>query len=1192
MLLKRLELTGFKSFATKTSVEFLPGITIIVGPNGCGKSNIFDAVRWVLGEQSAKSLRGTRMNDVIFAGSASYKGLSYSQVSLVIDNQDRKIPVDFSEISVTRRLFASGESEYLLNKIPCRLKDIVELFMDTGIGTDAYSFMEQGRVDLIMRAKPRERRYLFEEAAGISKYKARKEEALRKLIRTEEDLLRIRDIIEEVARNAESLKRQAAKAERYKRLLSQHRDIEKRLLILRYEFIRENFSLIEEEYNRVSGRHAELSAQIATLNAQNEEGRTESDNLSHQLSETQTLSFNNNSEIEKTRHHISLLKERIINIDETTLKLEDGLRGERERIGALEGSLRKTESEFRESQDALNNIERDYNEKKTVFDDLKQSHQDHLNRLEADRREQSKCFAEKTSLLNEIRYSEAMRERISAQISEDKSALETEQTLLADLSERLKEKNLRFTECEQEIEKLREIQCIQAESLQKAEDDLESTRSQNETTTKDLHETQSRLSVIQEMMQNYEGFQQGVKAVMKAAENGEVEGITGMTAATLTLPKEYEQAIESALGLNLQTIITAACDQAEKAIVYLRNKNAGQAMFIPRDLAFYENTNGHMNPILEEQGVIGLARNLINTNEDNELLLFALLGDTVVVDDLSTAMRLTRNGKRARYVTLNGECVETNGVVSGGTIRKTSILSRERVARELSSKISNLKTECQELLNRILKTRGDIETHRDKHGSLVREIHEKDLNRANLLNELETAQQEYKDKKASLEIIRQRLCGIEEELNKFTETIETDTATVQALTKQIEDLETIIGNLIAAIDADKSQVARYDELVSSLLLEQTKQKERCHAFQERLNILTKNHEDALFSIRAKEEEQANLAARKTEVIEAIRDSESKLQSLLGKKEEIDHEVTLRTQEHETLILNLKKLGQELSVLQREFNEVQNSRHEIDLKRAQFAAQKENLSQQSEEKFNKPIDDIIAEMGVVEGDKDALLDQLNEIQEKIDRIGPINATAIDQYQEALQRYEFLNTQQKDLTDAKESLQKTIAHIDQTTTRIFNESFEKIRGYFIDTFRTLFNGGRADLILVEDEENKDIEPGIEIIAQPPGKKLQNISLLSGGEKALTAISLLFSIFMYKPSPFCLMDEIDAPLDDVNIGRFKNLIQHFAVNTQFIIVTHNKQTMSLGNMIYGVTMEEPGVSKLVSVKFENLEETRLVG
>lgn len=1191
MLLKRLELTGFKSFATKTAIEFLPGITIIVGPNGCGKSNIFDAVRWVLGEQSAKSLRGTRMNDVIFAGSSSYKGLSYSQVSLIIDNQDRKIPVDFSEISVTRRLFASGESEYLMNKIPCRLKDIVELFMDTGIGTDAYSFMEQGRVDLIIRAKPRERRYLFEEAAGISKYKARKEEALRKLIRTEEDLLRIRDIIEEVARNAESLKRQAAKAERYKRLLNEHRDVEKRLLILRYKYIRDNFSLIEEDYERVSCRHTELSARIATLNAKNEEGRTESDNLSHQLSETQTLSFNTNSEIEKTRHHISLLKERIINIDETTSKLADGLKDEREHIEEIDESLRKTESELQESQVSLNNIEKDYNEKKTLFDDLKQSHQDHLNRLEADRKEQSECLAEKTRLLNEIRYSEAMGERITAQISEDEASLDAEQLLFDELSERLKEKNLRFSECEQEIEKLCKIQNIQTESLQKAEEDLESTRSQNETTSKNLHETQSRLSVIQEMMQNYEGFQQGVKAVMKAAKNGEVEGISGMTAATLTLSKEYEQAIESALGMNLQTIITTACDQAEKAIIYLRNKNAGQAMFIPRDLAFYENSNGQMKPILEEQGVIGLARNLIQTNSENEPLLFALLGDTVVVDDLSIAMRLTRNGKRARYVTLQGECVETNGVVSGGTIRKTTILSRERVARELSSKISTLKTECQKILNRIMKTRGDIESHKDKHNSLVREIHEKELIRATLLKELENTHQEYKEKESSLEMIKQRLSSRKEELEKFSVTIEKDTLTVEALNEQIEDLETIIGNLIAAINADKSKVTQYDELVNSLLLEQTKQKERCHAFQDRLNILRENQEGALCSIRAKEEEQANLTARKSEVMEAVKDSENKLNALLGKKEEINREVTLRTQEHETLILNLKKLGQELVALQREFNEVQNERHEIDLKRAQFAAQKENISQQSEEKFHKTIDEIIEEMAEVDGDKDELLDQLNEIQRKIDRIGPINATAIDQYQEALQRYEFLNTQQKDLNEAKESLQKTIAHIDQTTTRLFNEAFEKIRGFFIDTFRTLFNGGRADLILVEDEENKDMESGIEIVAQPPGKKLQNISLLSGGEKALTAIALLFSIFMYKPSPFCLMDEIDAPLDDVNIGRFKNLIQHFAPNTQFIVVTHNKQTMSLGDMIYGVTMEEPGVSKLVSVKFENLEETRLV-
>jgi len=1191
MLLKRVELTGFKSFATKTAIDFLPGITIIVGPNGCGKSNIFDAVRWVLGEQSAKSLRGTRMGDVIFAGSSSYKAMSYSQVSLIIDNTDRKMPVDFSEISVTRRLFTTGESEYLLNKVPCRMRDIVELFMDTGIGIDAYSFMEQGRVDLIIRAKPRERRYIFEEAAGISKYKARKEEALRKLIRTEEDLLRLRDIIEEVGRNAASLKRQAAKAERYKKLVGEQRDIEKRLLILRYKFLEENFSSIEGQYNEISQRHAEISARIATLDAQNEERRTESDFISQKLSETQSLSFSINSDMEKTRHQISLLNERMKNAEESAAKLAREIDEERERKIKFEEDQEQLLGECDDSEKSLVHIEQDYQEKKKVFDDLKISQQEKLLQLEKFRKEQSLCHEEKTRLLNEIRYSDAMSERIKAQLRDDEEALEEERSSLTAVVQGLKVKKDSLAEAEKEIQQLKDNYQAETEALKNAENELEQVRGESETRAKNLHESESRLVVLQEMMQNFEGFQHGVKAVMKAAEKGEVTGISGTTATCITLPQQFEQAIETALGASLQSIIASKTDQVEKAILYLKEKKAGQAFFLPKDLAYFENTNGHMTGILQEQGVLGLARDMINVNSDNKILVDALLGDTVVVDSFGTALRLCRSGKRARYVTLEGECIEPNGVVLGGMAAKSTILSRERVARELTGKISDLRQACESLMNKIKDTRENIEKRRDLYNRLLEDLHDREVKRAALLKDVESAEQEYSGIDAEVLSLERKVSVSRQELDKFEKIISQNSSEGEKLATQIAELDKKVEDLISSIDLDKKQVARYDEIVSSLLLEQTREKERCHALRERLQMMEKNLKASLSSIKTKEEELGTLTDRKAEIIASIKESEAKLNTLLKDRDEAERKVTLCTQEHETIILDLKKLGQEITVLKREYNEVQNSLHEIDLKRTQYAAQKESLSQQSEEKFQKGILEIMQEMGEVTGDRDALLFQMNEIKEKIDHIGPINAEAIDQYQEAVQRYEFLTAQEKDLSQAKESLQKTITHIDQTTTQLFSEAFEKIRSYFIDTFRILFGGGRADLLLVTDEENKELEPGIEIVAQPPGKKLQNIHLLSGGEKSLTAIALLFSIFMYKPSPFCLMDEIDAALDDVNIGRFKNLIHKFSENTQFIVVTHNKQTMSLADTIYGVTMEEPGVSKLVSVKFENLEESKLI-
>jgi chromosome segregation protein len=1192
MFLKRVELTGFKSFATKTSVEFIPGITIIVGPNGCGKSNIFDAVRWVLGEQSAKSLRGSRMNDVIFAGSASYKALSYAQVTLVIDNQDRRIPLDFSEISVTRRLFSTGESEYLLNKVPCRLKDIVELFMDTGVGMEAYSIMEQGRVDQIIGAKPNERRYIFEEAAGISKYKSRKEEALRKLIRTEEDLLRVADIIEEVRKSAESLKRQASKAERYKRLLSEQNEIEKRLIILRYQFLREHSALVESQHAEVADHHASLSAKIAAINSQSEEERTQSDLLAQGLSESQGLAFNLGTDIEKCRHQISLLKERINNTDETGAKLSNELEAEKKRAEELEHSIAALKREFEESETALRETEKTYQNKKSRYEDIRQSHQTKLVELEEHKNEESICLSEKARLLNEIRYADAMREKIVAQMKEDEEALAGEISSLAELEALLNERKKTLIACESEIAALRKKTGVADRELKKCEAVFEHDRAGFQVMVMRLQDAESRLGVLQELRRNYEGFERGVKTIMKAAKSGEMDGVGEIIASCITLPERYEQAIETALGSGLQAIISLDADRVEKALYYLKEKKAGQAGFLPRDLVLFETSNGNMQSILESGGVVGLARDLVESGSGQKNLIDALLGDTVVVENLAAARRLLSEGKHARYVTLEGDCIEKNGFIMGGSDKKSGILSRERESRELVNLIATLKKSAQEMEAKLASAKKEIENRRTTLNSLTSTLHERELAQASLLKDVESAGKNCQDNLTLVRSMEEKITLHKAELVKYDETIEVNHRQIAGLEQRIEQVRKAISELITILEADKAEQSELDEEVSRLLLEQTRQQERFHALSERLAAAKSNLESSDHSIQQKMREMENLSTRKSELVASMREAENNLQSLIHEREEMEREITIRLQEKETLTLNLKKLGQEFTVLQRDFNEVQNTLHELDLKRTQYSAQMESLSQQAEEKFQKGVETICGEVGEVSGDRDQLINQLGELKDKIDRIGPINAAAIDQYQEAIQRYEFLTTQQKDLLEAKESLKKTISHIDQTTKQLFNDAFENIRVNFIETFRTLFGGGRADIIIVEDEEDKEREPGVDIVAQPPGKKLQNISLLSGGEKSLTAVALLFAIFMYKPSPFCLLDEIDAALDDANVERFKELLGTFADNTQFVIVTHNKQTMALTDTIYGVTMEEPGVSKLVSVKFENIEERLLVG
>jgi len=1192
MLLKRVEMTGFKSFATKTTVEFLPGITIIVGPNGCGKSNIFDAVRWVLGEQSAKSLRGTRMGDVIFAGSSSYKALSYAQVTLVIDNRDRKIPMDFTEIAVTRRLFRSGESEYLLNKVPCRLKDIVSLFMDTGIGTDAYSVLEQGRVDQIIRAKPLERRYLFEEAAGISKYKSRKEEALRKLIRTEEDLLRIGDIVEEVRRTAGSLKRQAAKAERFKKLKALQYDIEKSLLVLRYQFLLEHSSTIEKEHEEVSSHHAELSARLATLNSRNEEGKIETDRLSGNLSEAQGRSYNVGSEIERTENQIQIFKERIINADESREKIDGELAEEQTQLAALEKSKLELDDQLEQSGVNLARIEKEYGEFKSRFDKLEEARREKLADLEKQRQLQADCLSDKTRLQNEIRYSEAMKQRLTDRLREEHALLQEEQNRLGKLAAEVKKRNEQLATCESEIRDIEKRFRDESESIRKAEAALEATRLKSETTALQLRQMESRLGVLRELIQNYEGCQQGVKAVMNAAQKGEMKGISGMIAACISLPRKYEKAIEAALGNALQCIVIKGSQEAVNAVLFLKDKKAGQAGFISRDLARFEDTGKQLKALLSEKGVLGLARDFVETDKENRILLNALLGDTLLVDQLDTAMSLFKRGHGVSFVTLEGESLEPSGVIRGGSSGKAGLLSREREARDLEDKIGEVKKECKRLAKKILEEKKHLEERKQAVLSLSGELHERAVRRASLQKDLESADKNLREKQKILQDLETRVAAQRAELDKFQGTISKNTSDIGKIDMKSRKISETIQDLQTAIQTDQEEISRLDENVSGLLLEQTRHRERCHALKERLAILQRNLEDGRASISRKKEEMDSLATKKIELSSAIGEMEEKLQDLIGERESIDQEITFQTQQRETLVLNLKKLGQELTVVQRDFNEVQNNLHEIDLKKTQYAAQEESLSQQAEEKFQKNIGEIVSEIGEVEGEREELLTQLNEIRSKIDRIGIINAAAVEQYEEAIERFEFLSTQQKDLREAKESLKKTIAHIDQTTTKLFTEAFETIREHFIEVFRTLFNGGRADLILIHNEENPDQEPGVEIVAQPPGKKLQNISLLSGGEKSLTAIALLFSIFMFKPSPFCLLDEIDAALDDVNVGRFKELLQRFCEKTQFVIVTHNKQTMNLADSIYGVTMQEPGVTRLVSVRFEDVEEKLLVG
>ncbi|HPB31502.1 MAG TPA: chromosome segregation protein SMC, partial [Candidatus Sumerlaeota bacterium] len=910
MFLKRVELIGFKSFAAKTAVDFLPGVTVIVGPNGCGKSNIFDAIRWVLGEQSAKSLRGTRMGDVIFAGSSSYKALSYAQVTLVISNDDRRVPVDFTEITVTRRLFNNGESEYLLNRVPCRLRDIMELFMDTGVGMDAYSFMGQGRVDQIISAKPIERRGIFEEAAGISKYKSRKDEALRKLIRTEEDLVRLADIIEEVRKNAASLKRQAAKAERYRELMSRQRDIEKNLLVLRGKNLIESSSGLEKELAGVETRHVELSARLARLNSKNEEERTQSDSISRDLAQDQDLAFAIKSDINRHQGNIKLLQERSANADETTANLKRDLEQDKGRASQLDQSIKEMEHESRDALATLRQVEKQYTDKKAAFETLKNTRLSRLHLLEEKRVVRADSLSKKSRLVNETRYAESMHERVLAQIREQETTLSDNRKSLAEITGLLEERRSSLKSCDSDISLRQEQKQKDLESFREFESRLNQARTDQEALVRRLREAESRLQVMRELKENFEGFQSGVKTVLKASGGGQIPGLGQPVATRINPPEKYEQAIEAALGAALQAILADSADHVEPALALLRDKKAGQASFLALDLCRFEDTNGRLKTLLASKGVLGLARNLVDVDEDHRSVVNALLGDTVIVDALPTAIRLFREGRRERFVTLQGECLDSRGMISGGSAQKTGILSRERDVRKLQELTVTLQKEYTRTEENLGELRRKREERRNALAALDQAIHALQVDRASLAKEVESVQKRRQELADILTAHEKRISQQRSELEKFQETIRKNGEVTARLDEVINALEKEIDTLLAEIDSQKDQETTLDGDVSSLLVEQTTRRERVQALQQRLDAAKGQAQAVQAAIASRLGEIESIAGRKKETAAAIHDTERELQGLIRKRDEIEKRISLRTQEKETLAVEIKKLGGE------------------------------------------------------------------------------------------------------------------------------------------------------------------------------------------------------------------------------------------------------------------------------------------
>lgn len=1189
MFFKKLEINGFKSFSSKTEVEFKPGVNVIVGPNGSGKSNILDSIRWVLGEQKASSLRSKTMDDVIFNGNATKKPAGMAHVSITVSNDNKIIPIDYNEVNFARRLFRTGESEYLLNKVNCRLKDISELTMDTGIGTDSYSILEQGKVDEIINAKPLERRYIFDEAAGITKYKTRREEALRKLKRTREDLLRLTDVIAEVKKNMSNLKRQASKAQQYKDLVEELNVLEKQLLVLRFNQFQKEYSELDKRLTSQKDKYQQMVTRSDSLSAQISEEERRLEELNHQVSGTLSEYNKLNTHIEQEKSNVGLLQERISNFQNRKENLKQDLNVDKIKIDHLASEEKQVIAELDVFTKRLAKLEEQYAQKSNEYEMLKKS-------IDANARKRTelndllyKTNSQIIKIEGDVKVSESKIETIQNEMSSDsnqikeleeicagyKNQLDNEQTNLDKIKDSLSKKQNEYDDAKNEILGLES-------SIIKMSKDLHDLSAK-------LQDNRSRFNALKTLQQNYEGYYSGVREVMKASKEKKLNGIKGVVANLITTKAEYELAIEVALGANIQNIVVDTAANAKESVEYLKKTGAGRATFIPLDLISARETTDNLKQILSNKGVIGLAMEIVDYDKDIKEAVKYLLGHMVVVENIDVALTLEKKGHRANYVSLDGDFVNPGGAITGGSRKSTGLLSREREIKELSNSITKLEKETIHLNDQIIKDRRKLENLALRKDLLYDEIHQVKIELNTHEKEYEKIQSDFNLHNKSLMQFSNKISTLNIELENAKKDISNRSEEINHLSEQKKNYEAEFNSLHDASSGENQKADELGKEVNELLLESTSFKERKRSFQDRLTNIQSSISELTKQSELRQNESQSIDNEVAKAKDGLEESKIILKELTENKNQFEGIIKDHQVKRDGLEVSIRELRNELQIINRDRNISQNDLHEEELNKAQLESKLENIRAQADEKFRTTYEEVAASVGEFEADHDNLISNIGKLKQKVESIGPVNVLAIEEYEEQKERFEFLSEQEKDLTEAEQTLSKTIKKIDETTKQMFEESFEKIRQNFIEMFRRLFRGGKADLVLLEPDNIN--ESGIDIVAQPPGKKLQNINLLSGGEKALTAIALLFGIFLVKPSPFCVLDEIDAPLDDANIERFKNLIREFSGKVQFLIITHNKQTMELADVIYGVTMEEPGVSKLVSVEFDKIDESKLL-
>ena len=1181
MYLKRLELQGFKSFADKTVLEFMPGITSVIGPNGSGKSNISDSIRWVLGEQSMKSLRGSKSFDVIFSGTQSRKSLGFAEASLVFDNEDGSLPIEYSEVTVTRKIYRSGETGYYINKVPCRLKDVLELFMDTGIGKDGYSIIGQGKIDEILSNKSEDRRHIFEEAAGIVKYRTRKAESEKKLEHTKLNLLRINDILSEIESNIEPLKMQAEKAKKYLNLREELKSIEIGLFLYNIEKYKQSLEEIVKDEEIMNSTCNQEEGKLERIKALKEELKTQIDEITEKIESMQNIGFESQKEIEQLNSDINVANTRIQNNKENKTRYEAEIEEIKLKISSLEEEVKQKQAKKVSLRENRQKFENELKEKEEELEKLTGKLSEKEKEIEAHKKKVEENTDNKYELQADISTQNANYESI------EKRKVQIKQEISTNISEldatRLKKEEIAkgFYDAESKrnsiVTNLEKI----AKKREQANEKIKNYETNINNLYSDMRIKESRLKFLIETEKEKEGYTKSVKSLLKDCENIKElgKGMHGVLANIISVPKEYETAIEMCLGASLQNVVTETEEDAKRLIEHLRKNNLGRASFLPITSVKgkkLENIKG------KDKGVIGIASDLVEYSKKYDQIILNLLGRTVIVDNMENAIKLAKqNNYSFRIITIEGDLINPSGAITGGSVLKktVNILGRGR-------EIESLEKELKKIKQKIEKLEVEKEEYISSQEDIIEEV-------ASLEKQLQEIDITYATEKQKVVAIDENIERIEKRLAKLKE----ETSNLDFQKEEIEKNK--------ALDEEKIiKLTEENEKLTKIINEFAELNKDDQKYIDDLNFDITNLK---ISVSSFDESETSIDEISNMINQDITNNKKSLENKINQISQIEKEV-------EELLKNIDDTKQKIEEVKKQ---VETSGDTIENLKKERLQKNDKLNQKEEEQNNqfKIIEDLKAQIVKLDSKKSKIEEDLNQIinklweeyeltpnaigeykkpdnialtQKKVNNLradirdlGSVNVDSIEEYKQLKDRYDFMCEQRVDLENTMTKLRKMIQEMTEIMKEQFKKQFEIINQNFGEVFRELFGGGKAELSLV-DEENI-LECGIDITVQPPGKKLQNMMLLSGGEKAFTAIALLFAILKINPAPFCILDEIEAALDDVNVYRYAEYLKKFSKNTQFLVITHRKGTMEVADTVYGITMEENGISKLLSMKLK---------